>query len=65
MNKSNPRCDVHMYPKKINCRIFVFVTIIFEGYNVFSPINFCLFQIYSKFSHQVLYVELDQFAKVN
>jgi hypothetical protein len=27
--------------------------------------DFCLFQIYNKFSQQVLYVKLDQFAKGN
>ncbi len=58
MNKNNPRCVVHMYPKKPNAFFFVFV-IIFLGCVL------CLFQIYNKISQQVLYVVLDQFAKRN
>ncbi len=32
MSKNNPKCDVHMYPKKKSkYNFFVFVTIIFGG----------------------------------
>ncbi len=37
MNKNNPICDVHMYPKKTKCRISIFAIIIFGGRNVLSP----------------------------
>ncbi len=37
MNKKNPRCDVHVYPKKIKCIISISMTTIFGGRSVLSP----------------------------
>jgi hypothetical protein len=54
-----------MYPKKPNAK-FLFLCLQFlGGHSVLSPFDLCLFQIYSKFSQQALYVKLDQFAKGN
>ncbi len=40
MSKNNPKCDVHIYPRKTKCKFFVFVTTNFEGHNVLSPFNY-------------------------
>jgi hypothetical protein len=37
MNKNNSKCDIHMY-SKIKYKISVFVTTIFEGISVLSPV---------------------------
>ncbi len=39
MDKNNPRCDVHMYPKKPNIEFMCLKPKNFGGCNLFSPIK--------------------------